>query len=63
MKKNKLSIEKFRIAKLNNPSKIHGGTGIEDGGTLTKDKEIKDICVLTSAVKIQKPKDEIIDAG
>lgn len=32
MKKNKLTLDKFRIAKLNNSSKIIGGTGIDDGG-------------------------------
>jgi|TARA_B110000908_G_C10225797_1_gene437836 hypothetical protein len=31
MKKNKLSLEKFRISKLDNPSKILGGD-VDDGG-------------------------------
>lgn len=54
MKKNKLSIEKFRIAKLNNPSKIYGGSGIDDGGTGTGDKEVKEICIAKSEIKIRK---------
>ena len=29
MKKTKLSLEKFRVAKLNNPRKIFGGDGTE----------------------------------
>jgi hypothetical protein len=38
MKKNKLSLEKFRISKLDNPSKILGGYA-DDGYT-----KIKQIC-------------------
>ena len=33
MKKNKLSLEKFRISKLNNPSKILGGNDYNFGET------------------------------
>ena len=33
MKKNKLSLEKFKIAKLNNPSKIIGGNIVDNGET------------------------------
>jgi hypothetical protein len=35
MKKSKLSLEKFKIAALNNPSKIIGGTGGANNGDLT----------------------------
>lgn len=31
MKKKKLNLEKFTIAKLDNPNKIMGGTGANDG--------------------------------
>lgn len=31
MKKSKLSLEKFTVAKLNNPSKIVGGNGGDNG--------------------------------
>ena len=33
MKKKKLSLEKFKIVKLNNPKQIFGGDGGTDGGT------------------------------
>ncbi len=40
MKNNKLNLEKFRIAKLNNPSKILGGNG-GDAGETGKGKCVK----------------------
>jgi hypothetical protein len=43
MKNNKLSLEKFRISKLNNPSKILGGN-VDDIGETGKGK-----CVAGSA--------------
>ena len=55
MKKSKLSIRKFKIAALNNPSKIMGGTGTgaDDGGTNTGNtKDGKERCLLTSLIKM-----------
>ena len=38
-KQKKLSLNRFKIAKLNNPKVIYGGTeGNNDGDTLTDDK-------------------------
>jgi hypothetical protein len=55
MKKSKLSLEKFKIAALNNPSKIMGGTGtgVDDGATNTGNtNDIKERCLLTSLIKM-----------
>lgn len=54
MKKNKLSIQKFKIAALNNPSKIIGGTGAGDTitGTGTNDKKEPVACYLTSLIEM-----------
>jgi len=38
-KKEKLKIEKIKIARLNNLISIQGGTGVNDGGSQTKDKK------------------------
>ncbi|WP_400075066.1 hypothetical protein [Winogradskyella sp. R77965] len=54
MKKNKLKLEKFRIAELKNSHKIYGGTGDTDvGGTNTEEKKDKWICVQKSEVYIK----------
>ncbi|AUC78260.1 hypothetical protein CW736_02060 [Nonlabens sp. MB-3u-79] len=55
MKKSKLSIRKFKIATLNDPSKIMGGTGTgaDDGGTNTGNtNDGKERCLLTSLIKM-----------
>jgi hypothetical protein len=54
MKKSKLSLEKFKIAILNNPSKIIGGTGSGDTvtNTGTADKKETVECYLTSLIEI-----------
>ena len=55
MKKSKLSIEKFRISQLSNPSKILGGNPTPGNGDITEEKvEKKEVCILTSTVKIKK---------
>ncbi len=46
MKKKKLTLEKFTIAKLNNPSKIFGGNEATDGGETGKG----DKCIQLSMV-------------
>lgn len=45
----KLSLEKFRIAKLRGPEYIWGGGGGDDDGTQSDDDGKK--CMLTSIVK------------
>jgi hypothetical protein len=53
MKKSKLSIEKFTIAKLNNPSRIVGGDGDDQGETGKKSK-----CVGGSAIIVGEKEKE-----
>jgi hypothetical protein len=55
MKNNKLKLEKFRIAELKNSSKIMGGTGVDDGATLTEKKTIKKMCLGNSEIIIEVP--------
>lgn len=52
MKKNKLKLEKFTIAKLNSPHKIHGGNNDDDGTKNTKTEPL--VCVQMSDVFIPK---------
>jgi hypothetical protein len=56
MKESKLNLEKFRVAKLINPSMIQGGNG-DEGGTETEDgAKKKKKCILGSAIKVDAPK-------
>lgn len=52
----KLSIEKFKISKLNDYSKINGGDqGVTTGETGTGNDDVKQECVMGSLVMIEKP--------
>ena len=61
MKKNKLRIDKFTVAKLNHPVYLTGGTQVEHDpiihnetttGTETDDKKRKEICISDSDIII-----------
>ena len=56
MKKKKLSLEKFRIAKLSNADKIIGGTGANDGTVDTDTRPL--ICVAMSDIYVTQEEAE-----
>jgi len=53
MKKSKLSLKKFKVAKLNNAGSIYGGTNTNNGGDGTKD-------TIADTVKCIKDSEEFV---
>jgi hypothetical protein len=52
MKKSKLDLEKFRIAKLSNSVMIIGGNGYEAATETEDGSKKKKMCILTSVIRI-----------